>query len=301
MGIDLGAPAAINNLCTTGATGGVGTFTVMSWVYLDNVTGTQVIMATGHGIDASGLTQPSTATRGGWGFSANTTNLRYTTYGSTDNTVTVTPALAAGSWYHVALTFDNGVAQVFVNGNYMGQDTSLGTFRQENSVSYYIGSSVQGTALNPGGGGDYFLGRMDEIKLFNTVLTAAEIQAAAMPEISSSYGSWASTNAGGQAANLDFDDDGVPNGVEYFMNAAPGFTVNPQLDGSNAITWPNEGNIPAADYGTQFVVQTSSDLVDWADVPVGDLTTNTDGPGGSLTYTLTGTAPRFVRLKVTPN
>ena len=115
------------------------------------------------------------------------------------------------------------------------------------------------------------------------------------------YDSWAATNAGGQAADLDFDNDGTTNGIEYFMNAAAGFTANPQLNGSNTITWPNGGNIPASAYGTQFVVQTSNNLTNWTDVPVGQLTTNTNGPGGSLTYTLTGTAPRFVRLVVTPN
>jgi len=68
------------------------------------------------------------------------------------------------------------------------------------------------------------------------------------------------------------------------------------------VTWPNGGNIPASAYGTQFVVQTSADLVNWTDVPVGSVTTNTDGPGGSVTYTLPGGGgPIFVRLSVTPN
>jgi autotransporter-associated beta strand protein len=115
------------------------------------------------------------------------------------------------------------------------------------------------------------------------------------------YATWASSNAGGEGAELDFDKDGVANGVEFFMNAPAGFTANPQLNASDTITWTNGGNIPASAYGTQFVIQTSSDLTIWADVPVGDLTANTDGPGGSLTYTLTGGAPRFVRLKVSPN
>jgi autotransporter-associated beta strand protein len=117
----------------------------------------------------------------------------------------------------------------------------------------------------------------------------------------SGYTTWATTNAGGQDAELDFDQDGVKNGVEFFMNAAAGFTANPQLNASNTITWPNGGNIPASAYGTQFVIQTSSNLSIWTDVLVGDLTTNTDGPAGSLTYTLTGGSPRFVRLKVKPN
>lgn len=115
------------------------------------------------------------------------------------------------------------------------------------------------------------------------------------------YTSWAATNAGGEVAHLDFDKDGVSNGVEFFMNAPAGLTANPALNGSNTVTWSNGGNIPASAYGTQFVVETSSNLSNWTPVPVGDLSTNTDGPGGSLTYTLTGTSPRFVRLKVMPN
>ncbi len=118
---------------------------------------------------------------------------------------------------------------------------------------------------------------------------------------SGGYTSWASTNVGGDAANVDTDKDGVANGVEYFMNSAAGFTANPGLV-AGAITWPNGGNIPASAYGTQFVVQTSPNLSTWTDVPLGSLTTNTNGPSGSLTFTLpTGSPTLFVRLKVTPN
>jgi hypothetical protein len=113
---------------------------------------------------------------------------------------------------------------------------------------------------------------------------------------SSPYAGWATDYAGDQTANLDWDNDGVPNGVEYFMNATAGFTANPGLVG-NTVTWPNGGNIPSTDYGTQFVVQTSTDLVIWEDVGEGNLDTN----DGSLSYTVSGPDKQFVRLKVTPN
>ena len=121
--------------------------------------------------------------------------------------------------------------------------------------------------------------------------------------IPTGYAPWADTNAGGQTIDLDYDNDGVSNGVEYFMNAAPGFTANPGFVG-NTVTWTNGGNISASTYGTQFIVQTSSDLVTWDDVAEGDLNSNTNGPAGSLSYSVdpaNGPAKQFVRLKVTPN
>jgi hypothetical protein len=99
----------------------------------------------------------------------------------------------------------------------------------------------------------------------------------------------------------DSNNDGVQNGVAYFMNAT-GVTTNPGITG-NTVTWPNGGNIDSAAYGTQFVVQTSLDLVTWSDVAIGDLTTNTSGPSGALTYTLPAAlgGKLFTRLLVTPN
>ena len=113
------------------------------------------------------------------------------------------------------------------------------------------------------------------------------------------YGAWATTNVGGQAANLDWDNDGVPNGIEYFMNAAPGFTSNPTMNATKTVTWPNGGNIPSSEYGTGFVVQTSANLVNWTNVPGTD--PNLVNTSGSVSYAVTGTDKQFVRLKVTLN
>lgn len=114
------------------------------------------------------------------------------------------------------------------------------------------------------------------------------------------YATWADANLGGQSDDQDYNGDGVQNGIAYFMNDT-GIISLPGIVGGS-ITWTNGGNIDADQYGTEFVVQTSTNLTVWSDVPVGELTTNTDGPGGELEYTLpTGMDEFFVRLKVTPN
>ena len=86
-------------------------------------------------------------------------------------------------------------------------------------------------------------------------------------------------------------DSGLPGGDTFAGADSLGIA-------SLVYKWAPGGNIAPSAYGTEFVVQTSNDLSTWVDVPVGSLTSNT---AGSLSYTLTGTAPQFVRLKVTPN
>jgi uncharacterized repeat protein (TIGR02543 family) len=133
-------------------------------------------------------------------------------------------------------------------------------------------------------------------------ITADTTLYAKWTEVGGGYASWATANDGGQDANLDFNNDGVTNGIAYFMNAT-GLATNAGITG-NTVTWPNGGNIADTEYGIQFVVQTSTDLVNWTPVEIGDLTTNTSGPGGELTYTLppsAGGGKLFARLAVTPN
>ncbi|MCU0780735.1 MAG: hypothetical protein MUF04_06495 [Akkermansiaceae bacterium] len=67
-----------------------------------------------------------------------------------------------------------------------------------------------------------------------------------------------------------------------------------------AVTIPPAAVAPASGFADGDTVQTSNNLAQWTDVPSGELAANDDGPGGTLSYTLTGPAPRFVRLKVMP-
>ena len=111
----------------------------------------------------------------------------------------------------------------------------------------------------------------------------------------SGYGTWAGTNAPDETPDQDHDNDGVANGIEYFMGVAPGdlsFTALPGLDPTHTVTWPMD---PAYD-GT-WRVETSPDLRNWTDVTA-DATDHTT----SVSYTLPpNMGTRFVRLAVTPN
>ncbi|MCX6867778.1 MAG: hypothetical protein NTV46_16480 [Verrucomicrobia bacterium] len=114
------------------------------------------------------------------------------------------------------------------------------------------------------------------------------------------YATWAGANGISPNPSDDTNNDGVANGVAYFMNAT-GLATNPGINGTTKqVTWPNGGKINSDQYGTQFVVQISSNLQTWTDVPAtGD--PNLSNLSGSVSYTLTGASPSFARLKVTPN
>jgi hypothetical protein len=105
------------------------------------------------------------------------------------------------------------------------------------------------------------------------------------------YAAWATAN-GATTAELDHDNDGVENGVEYFMGeTGSSFTAMNGLDATNTIIWP-----ASATYEGTYEVQTSPDLVTWTNVSPKPVPS-----GGNLSYTLpTGEVKLFLRLLVTP-
>lgn len=112
------------------------------------------------------------------------------------------------------------------------------------------------------------------------------------------FNAWASTNAGGQGPDLDYDHDGVPNAVEYFMGASgSSFTPNPGIVGGKII-WPKSTSAVAS-----YVVEISTNLK--SQVIPGDggwvpATTGVVDTGATVEYAVPpGGISRFVRLKVT--
>jgi autotransporter-associated beta strand protein len=119
------------------------------------------------------------------------------------------------------------------------------------------------------------------------------------------YASWASINGAGANLNDDHDNDGVDNGVEYFLGGpngnTTGFTALPGVTNTGGIlsvTWTKAGDY-AGTYGNHFVVETSDSLDGaWAvEASPGNVTIS----GSNVTYTFPSPlgTKRFARLKVT--
>ena len=211
-----------------------------------------------------------------------------------------------------------GAGTVVLNGDFY-IDTALtdanaglttGTWQLENvptlNTAYGTTFRVVDASSNPWGNtGDQWT-KIVGSKLYTFDETNGTLALSEAP--TTGYAVWANANGVSLIPSEDSNNDGVANGVAYFMNVT-GLTTNPAINGTTKqVTWPNGGKILSGQYGIEFVVQTSSDLQTWTDVLDTDTSLiNTDysaGPpavDGSLSYTLTGASPRFVRLKVTPN
>ena len=83
----------------------------------------------------------------------------------------------AGSWQHIALSYDktSGQAAIYLNGSVVVQ-TNLGVFTPQTSfTNFLIGARTTfGSALSPN---DKFSGEMDEMSVYSRALASNEIQA----------------------------------------------------------------------------------------------------------------------------
>ncbi len=128
----------------------------------------------------------------------------------------------------------------------------------------------------------------------------------------SGFDNWKSTNVTTGGLDEDHDNDGVDNGVEYFLSGnldSTGFTPLPALT-ANSITW-QAASINAGYggvYDIHFVVETSETLEagSWVTAPIGTGAGTVSIPFAAasakrnVTYTFPTTGPKkFARLKVT--
>ena len=140
-----------------------------------------------------------------------------------DKRVTWTPT--TGVWYHVAVVYTAaaGTVDFYVNGAQQGaQQTGVGTSQLDNDQLFLIGATVN-SAGNPD---QFFDGQIDDVRLWSTTRTEAQILANMRTEIDSAtnlVGSWhlnnVLTDSSGNALTL------TNNGTATFVTAVPWFEI----------------------------------------------------------------------------
>jgi gliding motility-associated-like protein len=79
-----------------------------------------------------------------------------------------TTMTALGCWYHILVTYNNGIWKLYVNGILEAQDNSGTKFITQSSGGISIGKKGDAN-------GDYFKGKIDDIKVYNSALTSTQV------------------------------------------------------------------------------------------------------------------------------
>jgi PKD repeat protein len=88
-------------------------------------------------------------------------------YTSSDLGVSGNAQLPLNTWTHLASTYDGAVLRLYVNGSQVGSRSLSGSIRASSYPLRIGGNSVWG---------EFFAGRIDEVRIYNRALSVAEIQ-----------------------------------------------------------------------------------------------------------------------------
>ena len=84
-----------------------------------------------------------------------------------ERNATGTAALPLNAWTHLATTFDGAVVRLYVNGVLAGSTAISGAMAASTGVLRIGGNGIWG---------EWFAGLIDEVRVYNRVLSAAEVQ-----------------------------------------------------------------------------------------------------------------------------
>jgi hypothetical protein len=150
--------------------GGRGYVASASWMNTPNITVEAWINRTGSVPNAVGIVDRDANATRSWQFRVDTTQKLQLVLWTTTTAafiVNSTTSITAGTTYHVAFTFDGATAKLYVNGALDGSGTVGGTMKVATD-RLTIGDGDQNAA---------FTGRIDEVALYGTALTAARLLA----------------------------------------------------------------------------------------------------------------------------
>ena len=159
--------------------------TIETWVYLNSLN-QQTICAK----QSNGEASYAIFAVGGGGYDQGAPIAGQVSYQSKNGSIikSTGPLLQTGQWYHLAITFTNTQARLYING--VLNNTVNANFSLPNDLT--VTATSIGAWLGDGGG-QYFNGNIDEFRVWNAVLTPTEInnlkdcEAQAQPELVTYY------------------------------------------------------------------------------------------------------------------
>ncbi len=201
-----------------------------------------------------------------------------------------------GQWHHVAFTRNagTGALQVYVDGNLSG--TGTGQTGALTAVCQTLGRITN--ALGSAGHPVFFLGDLDDVRIFGAVLTQAEVRTLANRPPAVNAGPDQSLDLG-QSASLSgvATDDGFPSGtLTYAWTASPaaGVVFSAPNSPSTTATFPSPGIYVLRLTVSDGALATSDELIvsyAMATVTPLSITTTEAGPGTAQFSVVLNVAP----------
>ena len=162
------------------AGGGTGSLTVSAWILADSLAqSSQIIASTG-------------SANNGWKFALRDSGSLQFVANNVSAAAASTLTIAAGGWHYVSVTYSDKSVAYFIDGIAAGTSSVTG-FTDESGETKIGGRS---------GGSENFFGRIDEVKYYDSVLTASEIQGEAIITVVPEPSSAALLGLGGLALIL---------------------------------------------------------------------------------------------------
>ena len=136
-------------------------------------------------------------------------------------------AIQAGQWYHVAITHNStNAGQLFVNGQLVDASTGYTVQTTATGQNLRIGTQYNNGSVPYN---EYWNGKVDEVKIYNSVLSQADIKGDM-----TTYGAYDS----GVAANLvDYFDFNEGTGSYFYNHVSGAASASNLVLQSNAPTW----------------------------------------------------------------
>jgi len=216
---------------------GAGVRTISAWINVNSLSATQTIFQFG-----------ASAAKERFGFAIDTAGKLYVEYYGRD-AITSSAQITTGSWFNVAVTYNGGAietatnTQIYVNGSAVAMSTTGTSTGAANT-----GDSNYGIGYRRPSTSQYFNGKIDQVRIFNTALPATgtasittlyaeTITTAATLNFPVGAGCIAAYKLDGNADDISGLYSGTPTDIGYTgMEFAPDFVWIKERSGSE---WHN--------------------------------------------------------------